>query len=41
MQNTFLTEFGLHEEVSFEEGSFEEGFFSSLSADIIGQVPFK
>ena len=36
MQNTFLTEFGLQEEVSFEEG-----FFSSLSADIIGQVPFK
>ena len=36
MQNTFLTEFGLHEEVSFEEG-----FFPSLSADIIGQVPFK
>ena len=36
MQNTFLTEFGLHEEVSFEER-----LFSSLSADIIGQVPFK
>lgn len=36
MQNTFLTEFGLHGEVSLEEG-----FFSSLSADIIGQVTFK
>ena len=35
MQNTFLTEFGL------DEVSFEEGFFSSSSADIIGQVPFK